>query len=87
MGYDIRYNSFTGKWEIWEDNELYYDTETYEDAHRVYFNCVMMEPQFDGEPEIDYDLDKGYEPFIEMNLEEDCYDAKDTNLLFISQIL
>lgn len=87
MGYDIRYNSITGKWEVWEGCELYYDTDNYEDAHRVFFNCVMLEPQFEDEPEIDYDIEDGYEPFDNVEVEGDCYDTENSDLLFISQTL
>lgn len=85
-GFDIRYNNITGKWEVWEDCELYYDTETFEDAHRVYYNCVMIEPQFDDE-EIEYGYEDENEPFIEIDLEGGRNDGEDINLCFISQVL
>ena len=85
-GFDIRYNNITGKWEIWEGIELYYDTDSFEDAHRVYYNCIMLEPEFEDEiPEESFE--DNYEPFDGINMEVEIDDREDTNLLFISQVL
>ena len=85
-GFDIRYNNITGKWEIWEGLELYYDTDSFEDAHRVYYNCIMLEPEFEDEiPEESFE--DNYEPFDGINMEVEIDDREDTNLLFISQVL
>lgn len=85
-GFDIRYNNITGNWEVWEGNELYYDTYSMEDAHRVYYNCIMLEPQFEDEiPEESFE--DNYESFNEINMEVEIDDREDTDLLFISQIL
>ena len=36
---------------------------------------------------MEYDIEEGYEPFEEVEVEGDCYDTENTDLLFISQTL
>ena len=87
MAYEINYNKNEKMWELLEDGKLYYASSSRDEVLRVHYNCIMMEPQFEGEPEIDYDLDKGYEPFSEVDIEGGRNDKEDSDFHFIGQVL